>query len=106
MEQKARAYFEEGVVPNDPLLENEIPNGRNDDAAEQAIHAKLPGLFALSCARIDARHQEDDVQRGKGVEDLEGLAAVGARPVGRHALSEKFQVCQTSLVADEVKMSR
>lgn len=95
-------------MANDPFLENQIPHGRDDDAAQQTIHAQLPCLFALPRACIDAGHEEDDVQGRKRVEDLARVSRVKAG-LGRllaPTLSEKFHVCQMSLVAEEVNMSR
>ena len=58
-------------MPDDPLLEDEVPERRHDNGAGQTVETKLPCLFAFACACIHAGHEEDDVQRGQRVEDLE-----------------------------------
>ena len=58
-------------MTEDPFLEDQIPEGRDDNAAEEAEHAKLPRLFTFPSPRIYAGHKKDDVQGGQGVEDLQ-----------------------------------
>ena len=100
-------YLQEGVASNDIFGEDEVPEGCNDKSGEETVHAELPGLLALTGAGIDAGHQEDDVQRREGVEDLGDVSLVQARCHGNcPTLRVKFQVCSASLVALEVKMSR
>lgn len=53
--------FEEAAMTNKGLLEDEIPKRGDDDASKQTVHAKLPRLFPLSCARIYTCHKKDDV---------------------------------------------
>jgi hypothetical protein len=73
-------YLQACAVADDPFLEDEIPEWGNDDAAQQTVHAKLPGLLTLSGASIDTCHQEDDVQGRKGIEYLGHVSeAQGAR---------------------------
>lgn len=64
-------YLDEEAIAKDPFLEQQVPKGRDDNAAQKAERAKLPRLFAFSCPRIHACHKKDDVQRGERVEDLQ-----------------------------------
>ena len=50
--------------------EDPVPEGRDGEGAQQAVHAELPGLLALASSGIDASHEEDDVERRQRVEDL------------------------------------
>jgi hypothetical protein len=72
-------------VADDPFPEDEIPEWGNDDAAQQTVHAKLPGLLTLSGACIDTCHQEDDVQGGEGIEYLRHVSEAHGAVRGRQA---------------------
>lgn len=48
-------------MSNDRLLEDEIPKRSDEETTKQTVHAKLPCLFPLSCARVYARHEKDDI---------------------------------------------
>jgi hypothetical protein len=78
-------YLHEGTATNDPVLKDEVPEGRDDETAEETVHAKLPRLLALSGAGIDAGHEEDDVEGGEGVEDLACVSGGCASWCGRSA---------------------
>lgn len=106
MTQSIAAYPQKSAGAYDPLLEYEVPERGNHNTAQQTVHAKLPCFLPLPCARIYARHQEYDVERGERVEYLAGVSLVPASDPFLRTLSEKFHVCQTSLVAEEVNMSR
>jgi hypothetical protein len=99
------AHLHEGAVADDFVGEDQVPERRNGDGAQQAVHAELPGLLALTGAGVDAGHEEDDVEGRERVEDL-GLS-VRQLGVGRlPTLRVKFQRCWASLVPLVVKMSR
>ena len=59
-------------MANHGFLEDPVPDWRDGDGPEKAVHAKLPCFFTLSSARIDASHQKYDVEGGQGVEYLGG----------------------------------
>jgi hypothetical protein len=63
-------YLHECAVANDMVREDPVPEGRDGEGAQQAVHAELPGLLALAGAGVDAGHEEDDVERRQRVEDL------------------------------------
>jgi hypothetical protein len=65
-------YLQEHSVAENPFSKQQVPEGRYDDTAQEAEHAKLPCLFTFSRPRIHACHQEDDIERGEGVEYLQG----------------------------------
>jgi hypothetical protein len=100
-------YLHEGAAADDIVGEDEVPQGRDDEGAEEAVHAKLPRLLTLAGAGIDAGHQEDDVEGRKRVEDLRLVSCVQTPACAScPTLRVKFHVCSASLVALEVKMSR
>lgn len=55
-------YPHKGVVPNNPFVEDHVPEGRNDTGTGETIQAKLPGLLSFSRACIDACHKKDDIK--------------------------------------------
>lgn len=65
-------HLHERAAANDMGREDQVPKGRDDEGSEQAVHAHLPGLLALTGAGVDAGHEEDDVQGRQSVKDLEG----------------------------------
>jgi len=58
---EANTYTHERVIPDDPFLENEVPERRDADGTREAVQAELPCLFPFSSACIHTCHQEDDV---------------------------------------------
>jgi hypothetical protein len=74
----SRTYPHEGVVSNNPIVEDEVPKRCDNDGASEAVESKLPCLFAFACACIYACHQEDYVQRRERIEYL----TASASPVG------------------------
>ena len=78
-------------MPNNPLLENQIPEWGNGNTAKQAIHAQFPSLLPFSCACIDAGHEEQNVEGGEGVEDLQREVPF-ALPAVRGRRSEDVEI--------------
>jgi len=55
-------YLHESAATDDIFRKDEIPDRRNHESAEETVHTELPGFLALTRTRIDAGHQEDDVE--------------------------------------------
>lgn len=51
--------------------EDEVYEWREDECSAEAVGAELPGCFALAGAGVDAEHEQQDVEGGEDVEDLE-----------------------------------
>jgi hypothetical protein len=64
-------YLDEEAVTEDPFPEYQVPNWCDGNAAQKTKRSKLPRLFTFSCPRIHACHKKYDVQRRKGIEDLQ-----------------------------------
>lgn len=58
-------------TPIDLGLQHKHHKRRHDPTAHQTQRTQLPCLFPLPRPRIDAQHQEQNVQRAEYVEDLE-----------------------------------
>lgn len=54
--------LEEGIPAGNGLVEQPVPKGSDEDGGKQAVHAKLPCLFAFPGAGIDTGHQKYDVE--------------------------------------------
>jgi hypothetical protein len=42
--------------------EDEIHDGREDEGSAEAVRAELPGCLTLAGARVDAEHEQQDVE--------------------------------------------
>jgi len=62
--------------------------GGEQQGGQQGVEAEAPGLLALARARVDARHEEEDVERGEDIEDFEEEVPV----VGRGGAPEEVDV--------------
>jgi hypothetical protein len=67
--ERGGAYFDGVVVAL--FSEDEVYEWREDECSAEAVGAELPGCFALAGAGVDAEHEQQDVEGGEDVEDLE-----------------------------------
>jgi hypothetical protein len=60
------------------LPKHNIRQRRKYQGSAQTVCAEFPRSFTLACPRVDAQHQEEDVEGGEDVEDLEVEVPVAA----------------------------
>lgn len=59
------------------FLEGDCEGRGDDDAADEGVYGELPRFFAFAGPRVDAEHEEDDVETGPDVEVFEDEIPVG-----------------------------
>lgn len=84
-------YLVKPITAKNMMLEYQVPKRCDDGRCPKTIQAKLPRLFPFPRPRVDARHQKDDVQRAKHIEDLEAKVPC-MLPVGRRGDLEEVEV--------------
>lgn len=54
-----------------PFLKDRVDGHGEYQGPDEAVDAKFPSLLALSCPRVDAGHEEDNVCRRYNVKHFE-----------------------------------